>query len=93
MRQLSFSLWATRIMQSRRAGNGIHTLVFLPEAIARAVQARTGQAPPLLLAMSEKTCCMPTVTSTIKPVCHIVARGCGRTPPWLAGKAAGRIMR
>ncbi|WP_334467906.1 phage minor head protein [Arsenophonus sp. PmNCSU2021_1] len=54
VRQLSFSLWATRIMQSRRAGNGIHTLGFLPEAIARAVQARTGQAPARLLAMSEK---------------------------------------
>lgn len=53
-RQLSFSLWATRIMQSRRAGNGIHTLGFLPEAIARAVQARTGQAPARLLAVSEK---------------------------------------
>ncbi|WP_334470784.1 phage minor head protein [Arsenophonus sp. PmNCSU2021_1] len=53
-RQLSFSLWATRIMQSRRAGNGIHTLGFLPDAIARAVQARTGQAPARLLAMSEK---------------------------------------
>lgn len=53
-RQLSFSLWANRVMQSRRAGNGIHTLGFLPEAIARTVEARTGQAPARLLAMSEK---------------------------------------
>ncbi|WHQ26751.1 phage minor head protein [Edwardsiella anguillarum] len=53
-RQLAFSLWARRVAETRRAGNGIQTLGFMSEHIADAVAVRTGTAPARLLAMSEK---------------------------------------
>lgn len=53
-RQLAFSVWANRIITSRRAGNAVQTLGFMTESIADAVMQRTGNAPSRLLAMSEK---------------------------------------
>lgn len=54
-RQLSFSLWAKKLLDSRRAGHGIQTLGFMSEAVAQAVEVRTGTAASRLLVMSEKS--------------------------------------
>lgn len=54
-RQLSFSLWARRLMDTRRAGHGVQTLGFMTESVANAVRQRTGTEPSRLLVMSEKS--------------------------------------
>ncbi|MEA1063934.1 phage minor head protein [Erwinia sp. HR93] len=54
-RQLSFSLWASRLMDTRRAGHGVQTLGFMTETIASAVRQRTGKEPSRLLVVSEKS--------------------------------------
>ncbi len=54
-RQLSFSLWARRLMDTRRAGHGVQTLGFMTESVANAVRQRTGDEPSRLLVMSEKS--------------------------------------
>jgi len=53
-RQLAFSVWANRVITTRRAGNAVQTLGFMTESIADAVMQRTGNAPARLLVMSEK---------------------------------------
>lgn len=53
-RQLAFSLWARRVTEAKRAGNGVQSLGFMSESVADAVAARTGNVPSRLLAMSEK---------------------------------------
>jgi len=54
-RQLSFSLWAKKLLDTRRAGHGVQTLGFMSEATAQAVKARTGSEASRLLVMSEKS--------------------------------------
>ncbi|MCX9038873.1 phage minor head protein [Citrobacter portucalensis] len=53
-RQLAFSVWAGRVITTRRAGNAVQTLGFMTESIANSVLQRTGNAPARLLVMSEK---------------------------------------
>ncbi|MBJ8744038.1 minor capsid protein [Citrobacter farmeri] len=54
-RQLAFSVWARRVLSSRRAGNAVQTLGFMSESVATAVAARTGSNPARLLAIREQT--------------------------------------
>lgn len=54
-RQLAFSVWARRVLSSRRAGNAVQTLGFMSESVATAVAARTGSDPARLLAIREQT--------------------------------------
>ncbi|EBT2372265.1 phage head morphogenesis protein [Salmonella enterica] len=53
-RQLAFSVWARRVLTSRRAGNAVQTLGFMTESVADAVRQRTGDTPSRLLVISEK---------------------------------------
>lgn len=53
-RQLAFSVWAKRVLTTRRAGNAVQTLGFMTESVADAVRQRTGNTPSRLLVISEK---------------------------------------
>lgn len=53
-RQLAFSVWAKRVLTTRRAGNAVQTLGFMTESVAGAVRQRTGNTPSRLLVISEK---------------------------------------
>ena len=53
-RQLAFSVWARRVLTTRRAGNAVQTLGFMTESVADAVRQRTGDTPSRLLVISEK---------------------------------------
>ncbi|HHE8443104.1 TPA: phage minor head protein [Citrobacter braakii] len=53
-RQLAFSVWAKRVLTTRRAGNAVQTLGFMTESVADAVYQRTGDTPSRLLVISEK---------------------------------------
>ncbi|MDM8181264.1 phage head morphogenesis protein [Marinobacter salarius] len=54
LRQEQFAQWAQDVLANRRAGHGLASIGFLPEALASAVFQRTGKAPSRLLVIGEK---------------------------------------
>lgn len=54
LRQAHYANWASKALDSRRAGNSVQALGFMTPSIQQAVTQRLGNAPTALLAIGEK---------------------------------------
>lgn len=54
LRQAQFASWASKALDTRRAGNSVQALGFMQPSIQQAVATRLGRQPTALLAIGEK---------------------------------------